>query len=362
SPDGEKILFVAATRDTNNDGRINVADRGGIFVVNRNGEGLKCLVSDEYYNTSPKFSPDNRYIVFLSARRDTNNDKIIDNKDDCGMYLLDTVTGEEKLLIKDSHKPKHPSFSPDGEKIIFTCWQTVDSCSGVYEIDIKTLNVKTLVKEFFEHAFPTYSPDGTKIAYSSWRGEYFTYGSAMGHSAICVKDLCSMEEIQITSGEYIDSFPIFSNDGRYVAYLSKRRDTNNDGVINSLDNDGIYIYDLLKRREFVVHSDNFYNKYINFAADNKNIVFLTCGNKKDVSYRSFFEFKGIYKCDFKGENFEQIVSEKYYGCASPSTSPKHNEVVFTAFRKDTMRGLYLAYIDNFPSEDEMKNIIKKNLL
>jgi tricorn protease-like protein len=121
SPDGEKILFVAATRDTNNDGKINVLDRGGIFIVNRNGEGLKCLVSDQYYNTSPKISPDNRYIVFLSARRDTNNDKIIDNKDDCGMYLLDTVNGEEKLLVEDSRRPKHPSFSPDGKKIIFTC-------------------------------------------------------------------------------------------------------------------------------------------------------------------------------------------------------------------------------------------------
>ena len=362
SPDGEKILFVAATRDTNNDGKINVLDRGAIFVVNRDGEGLKCLVPDEYYNTSPKFSPDNRYIVFLSARRDTNNDKIIDNKDDCGMYLLDTVSGEEKLLVEDFRKPKHPSFSPDGKKIIFTCWQTTGSCSGVYEIDIATLNIKTLVREFFENAFPTYSPDGRKIVFSSWRGEFFTYGSVMGNSIICVKDLETMEEIQITSDKYINSFPIFSNDGRYVAYLSKRRDTNGDGEINSLDNDGIYIYDLDKKKEFVVHSDEFYNKYINFTADNKNIVFLTCGDKKDSSFKHFFEFKGIYKCDLRGKKFEQIVSEKYYGCTSPSTSPKRNEVVYTSFRRDTMRGLYLAYIDNFPSEEEMKDIIKRNLL
>jgi Tol biopolymer transport system component len=186
----------------------------------------------------------------------------------------------------------------------------------------------------------------------------------MGHSTIFVKDLDTMEEIKITSGKYINSFPIFSNDGKYVAYLSKRRDTNNDGIINSLDNDGIYIYDLSKKKEFVVHSDEFYNKYINFSADNKNIVFLSCGNgnKKDVSCKSFFEFKGIYKCDFRGKNFSQIVCEKYYGCASPSTSSKNNEVVYPSFRKDTMRGLYLAYIDTFPSEDEMKNIIKRNLL
>jgi Tol biopolymer transport system component len=362
SPDGEKILFVAATRDTNNDGKINVSDRGGIFVVNRNGSGLKCLVPDEYYNASPKFSPDNRYVIFLSARRDTNNDKIIDNKDDRGMYLLDTVTGEEKLLVEDFRKPKHPSFSPDGKKVLFTCWQTPDSCSGVYEIDIKTLEIKTLVREFFENTFPSYSPDGSKIVFSSWRDSYFTYGSAMGKSVICVKDLYSMEEIQITSGKYIDSFPVFSNDSQYIAYLSKRRDTNGDGVINSLDNDVICLYDLNKKKEFVIRSDEFYNKYLNFSSDNKSIVFLTCGHKKDVGSKNFFEFKGIYKCNLKGKNFSQIVSEKYYGCASPSTSPKNNEVVYTAFRKDTMRGLYLAYINNFPSEEEMREIIRKNLL
>lgn len=364
SYDGEKIIFCCATEDTNGDGKINNDDRPGIYIIDRTGKNLQCIVENKYYNSSVCFSPDGEHICFLSAREDTNGDGKIDSKDLQGLYLLNLRTGEEKLLVENVYRPKHPSFSPYGDKIIFSCWRqpSVLAKSGIYEIDLKTLTLKNVVPDNYESVFPSYSPDGEYILYSSFCTSIEDYGGPQHKCGIFIKRLSTNETKLIASPEYINSFPIFSNNGKKVAFLSKRRDTNNDGVINSLDNDGIYIYDLNKNREYCVHPDKYYNKFINFTYDDKYIVFLSTWHTKYKELgRDYFEYKGIYMCKTTGGKVKQIVSDKYYGCHSPDVSPKRYEVVYTAFRKDTLRGLYLAYLDRLPSKEEISVIVNNNL-
>ncbi len=364
SNDGEKIVFVCVSRDTNGDGMINNFDCGGIYITDRNAKEIYRIVEDRYYNLYPVFSPDRRYICYFSAREDTNGDGVIDNKDMFGLYIFDLVNGEEKLLVKNIYSPKRPSFSSDGEKIVFSCWSSPTAKSGIYEINIKTFTLKTLVKEDYENIFPSYSKDNRYLLYSSFRSHNgTTIGSGPSyHSGIYIKDLFSENEIEVASPKYINTFPIFSNDGKKIAFLSKRRDTNNDGVINPLDNDGIYIFDIETKKEYCVHSDKSYNKFINFTYDDKYIVFLSTWHRYDKKFnRDYFEYKGIYMCKVNGKDLKQVVSEKFYGCSSPNVSPKRYEVVYTSFRKNTLRGLYLAYLFNLPTKEEMAEIIKQNI-
>ncbi|MCS7150831.1 MAG: hypothetical protein NZ928_00370 [Endomicrobia bacterium] len=363
SNDGDKIVFVCATRDTNNDGVINNDDFCGIYSIDRNSNRLECLVEDKYYNSSPVFSPDGKYICFLSARRDTNSDNRIDSKDWQGLYLLNLQTGEERLLVEDIYQPKHPSFFPDGSKVIFTCWRSPNAKSGVYEINLNDFSLKTLVPDTYESVFPSYSPDGKHILYSSFCKSEDAVGGPEHHCAIVLKNLFTSEITCICPAEYISSFPVFSHDGKKIAYLSKRRDTNRDGVINSLDNDGMYIYNLARRKERCIHSDRYYNKYINFTYDDKYIVFLSTWHSKYKEIgRDFFEYKGIYMIKITGGKVRQIVSDKYYGSHSPCVSPTRYEVVYTSFRKNTLRGLYLAYLDRLPTREEIVEIVNKNLI
>lgn len=363
SYDGENIVFVCAKKDTNNDGIINNYDCGGVYITDRNGEKINCIVEDKYYNLYPCFSPDGRFICFFSARKDTNNDGVIDYKDNFGLYLFDLTSGDEKLLIDNLYSPKHLEFSPDGKKVVFSCWLSPNSKSSIYEIEIKTLTLNNLV-QVYESVSPTYSLDNKYLLYSSFRSESneIIGGGPTYKSGIYMLDLDKHQEIEIAPPKYINSFPVFSHNSEKIAFLSKRRDTNNDGEINSLDNDGIYIFDLNEKKEYCVHTDKYFNKFVNFTYDDKYIVFLSTWHrryKKDSS--DYFEYKGIYICDVEGNKLRQIVSDKYYGCAWLNASPKRNEVVYTSFRKNTLRGLYLAYLFEFPKKDEIIDIIYKNL-
>lgn len=364
SSDGEKIVFCCATEDTNNDGKITNDDCAGIYIVDKNGQEIKEVVPNKYYNSLPCFSPDGEYICFLSARRDTNGDGKIDSKDAQGLYLLNLKTGQEQLLIEDIYRPKHPSFSPDGKKIIFSCWQKPDPTakSGIYMINLSNWTIVNLVVEKYESVFPLFSPNGEYIVYSSFCASEEFYGGPQQKCGIFIKELATNNVIPVASPEYINSFPVISHDSKKIAFLSKRRDTNNDGVINSLDNDGIYIFDIKKKKEYCAHSDEYYNKYINFTYDDKYIVFLSTSHKKEKQrYKEYFEYKGVYMKKLLRGKCMEIVSPRFYGSQSPNVSPTSYEVVYTSFRKNTLRGLYLAYLNKIPTKEEIKWIINKNL-
>ncbi len=170
SYDGEKIVFCCATEDTNNDGKITNDDCAGIYITDKNGISIKEVVPNKYYNSSTCFSPDGKYICFLSARRDTNGDGKIDSKDAQGLYLLNLETNQEQLLIENMYRPKHPSFSPNRKKIIFSCWQKLNptSKSGIYMINLSDWSIISLVVEKYESVFPLFSPNSEYIVYSSF--------------------------------------------------------------------------------------------------------------------------------------------------------------------------------------------------
>ncbi|GAG33287.1 unnamed protein product, partial [marine sediment metagenome] len=58
SPDGKKIVFSGVTKSGNTD----------IYICETHGEYLIQITDDIYFDNSPRFSPDGRYIAFSSDR------------------------------------------------------------------------------------------------------------------------------------------------------------------------------------------------------------------------------------------------------------------------------------------------------
>lgn len=83
---------------------MNNEDLIGIYIVDKKGKKIEWEVADKYHNFSPVFSPEGRYICFLSAIAKCNN--IRKNSKDWQRlyYLLDIKTGEEKLLIENIYR------------------------------------------------------------------------------------------------------------------------------------------------------------------------------------------------------------------------------------------------------------------
>ena len=181
------------------------------------------------------------------------------------------------------------------------------------------------------------------------------------NTGIHLYNLVQEHEYQLVRDNFDNLFPVFSPDGRYIAFLSHRRDTNRDGKIDSLDNPGIYLYDLTTGKERMVVSDEHYNKFPTFSFDSKRLVYIGSWRGRMVEERGFFENKGIYSVEVSGKNEIQIVSDKYYGCREVVSSPVDSHIAYISWGKGTNRGLYLADIERLPSLAELRKISEDNL-
>jgi Tol biopolymer transport system component len=365
SPEGDKIVYVSVRRDTDGDGKFTMNDCGGIYIYDLKKHLETQIVSDSYYNSSPKFSPDGKRVVYLSARVDSDGDGRITSRDSANIYIFDLERGEEKVFFLSGWRAKHPSLHRDNKKILYCGWKPGKVTSHVYIFDIESNLTYEIGHERYDHTFPNFSPDGNSVVYSSWRLDTNGDGKIdiRDNSGIYLYNLTTKEERQLVSEKYDNRFPTFSFDGKYVVYLSRRRDTNRDGVINSFDNPGIWVIDVRSGKEQCVVSDEFYNGFPTFLYDNKRIVYTGSWRREkdeDEEVRDYFEHKGIY-CKGVNERSEiQIVNEKYYSCREIVSSPVDSKIAYIASR-NKYRGIYIADVDNLPDNDMLYKIIENNL-
>lgn len=366
SPDGQKIIFISIRRDTNGDGRVNHLDNGGVYVIDADGKNERQIADDKYINSECSFSPDGKHAIYLSRRRDTNGDGVIDNKDAPGIYMFDLESAKEELLVSDASYNKKPIFSPDGTSVIFCAWRNVGGHAGVYSVDIKTKVVRELVRDFYEHTSPKMSADGRYVLYSSWRDD--TYGDGKidfrDSSAIYVTDLKGKSVIQLTKDKFDNSFPEFSPDYKKVVYLSRRRDTNGDGKIDALDFCGIYIAGIDKRKPEEIVPDKYYNKFPEFTKDGNSVVFLGSWRRKyrdkGKEIRDLYENKGIYIINIRDKKPTMLVGDKHFSSTLPRVS-SNGKLAYLSWRKHTRRGIFIRDINKPPSSSELKEFIEENL-
>ena len=101
SPDGRFIVYASARQSRSGSQNPALSDTAGLYRYNMETGTEELLVDSSYYNCFPCFSPDSTKLIFFSARRDTDRNNIIDHRDNRGLYLLDLSTGKEELLVED---------------------------------------------------------------------------------------------------------------------------------------------------------------------------------------------------------------------------------------------------------------------
>jgi Tol biopolymer transport system component len=128
SPDGSQIVF------TGFDGGLS-----DLFLINRDGTGLRRLTHDRYADLEPTWSPDGRTIAFSTDRGgETDFDELRIGNMRLALYHLDT--GAIELLgHMDEGKNINPVWSPDGQSIAFVSDRTGISNIFLYELRTGTL-------------------------------------------------------------------------------------------------------------------------------------------------------------------------------------------------------------------------------
>ncbi len=209
SPGGKRIVFEA---------------RGEIFNVPvKEGFVLNMTRSSGAFDQSPSWSPDGNYIAYWS-----------DQSGEYEIYLQNTQKEEpaKKLTSRNGGFGYHLYWSPDSRKIAF-----IDEKNDICMLDVANGEIRivdnyswNLGHDSRYNYFMDWSPDSRLIAY--------TKGQDNANDAIFLYQVDQNKTYRMTSGFYYDYNAVFSNDGKYLFYLTDREFS---PVYSGL-NDGTWIY------------------------------------------------------------------------------------------------------------------------
>jgi dipeptidyl aminopeptidase/acylaminoacyl peptidase len=104
SPDNRSVIYALATSDLPRAKRIT-----HIWMMDIDGRNARQLTNGDKSESSPAFSPDGKWISFISSKDGSAN-----------LYVLSTAGGEAKKLTNISTGVSDPLWSPDGKWIAFS--------------------------------------------------------------------------------------------------------------------------------------------------------------------------------------------------------------------------------------------------
>ncbi|HEY6330901.1 MAG TPA: S9 family peptidase, partial [Blastocatellia bacterium] len=104
SPDGKSVVYVLVTSDLP-----RAKQSLHIWMMQTDGTGATQMTQGDKNESSPVFSPDGKWIAFVSDRDSSDN-----------LYVMPVGGGEARKLTDISTGVSSPLWSPDGKSIAFS--------------------------------------------------------------------------------------------------------------------------------------------------------------------------------------------------------------------------------------------------
>ncbi len=104
SPDGRRVAFTVTTSDL-----VKGTTNADVHVINLDGTSLRRLTASDKSDSTPRWSPDGKTLLFVSTR-----------SDGAQLWLLPADGGEPRQLTRLSTGAADPVWTPDGQSVIFT--------------------------------------------------------------------------------------------------------------------------------------------------------------------------------------------------------------------------------------------------
>jgi dipeptidyl aminopeptidase/acylaminoacyl peptidase len=233
SPDGGRVAYVISTTN-----RESGEYRSAIWVGPLDGsEEARRFTAGEKRDGSPRWSPDGRWLAFVSNRGD--------DKAQAQIYVIPAHGGEARKLTDLKESVANVVWSPDSTRLVFSArvrdgayeeeedgkrkprrftrllqkldsvgW-TGDRRTHVFVVDLEGGEPRQLTEGDCEDGTPAWSPDGKRIVFDALRGERWDIELI---SRLYVVDADGGEPTQLTGDEGSYETPVFSPDGTRIAY------------------------------------------------------------------------------------------------------------------------------------------------
>ena len=252
-----------------------------LAIMDQDGFNNKFLTLGNELVLTPRFSPTNQMVTYLSYFRNLPR-----------VYLLDIETGMQEVVGDFPGMTFAPRFSPDGKKIIMSFAK--DGNSDIYTMDLENRIVERITNHPSIDTSPSYSPDGKYITFNSDRSKY---------QQIYVMKSNGKDVKRISFGNGLYGTPVWSPRGDLIAFTKLHKGKFYIGVMRT-DGTGERLL-----------TENFYQEAPSWSPNGRVLIFYR--ETKTNSKGEGFSAK-LWSIDLTGYN-EKLV-ETITDASDPSWS------------------------------------------
>lgn len=187
SPDGSQIVYFQNDK----------GPMGDYFIIPAEGGEVRRLTSDRTFGDAPVWTPNGKSIIFPSRRGGSMT-----------LWKISNDGGEPEPVLNSSGEDTQPHISPDGRKLIYT---NTRKTYTLMKTDTESSKEVELKESRLHLVHPSFSPDGSRIMYFGMNGD--------GDVHIFTTDKNGKGMTQVTSGEKQENIhPQWSSDGQTIYY------------------------------------------------------------------------------------------------------------------------------------------------
>lgn len=198
SPDGTLAAFIVTQLDPDAD-----EYRSAVWLVPTGGGPPRRLTYGPKRDTQPRFSPDGQTLAFI---RDTSGKENKEARPQ--LWAIRLSGGEAWPLTAVPTGATHPVWSPDGRHLAFLSRVSPDDGVSPEEKEQRQGQARVI----------------DRLKYKL-NGEGFIYDRPYKLWVVPFAETGPQEAQRLTDGEWSDTFPAWSPDGRWLAFISTRHET-----------------------------------------------------------------------------------------------------------------------------------------
>ena len=218
SPDGRFVAFLSELEFLDVEMYVANAETGEIIRRLQRGTAFDPHYGSlRYINSAGTWSPDSRRFAFSALRKERDVVVILD---------VQRANRIREFEIPGVSEITNPTWSPDGNTIVVSGLR--GGISDLYAIEVNTGRSRQLTDDRFADLQPMYSPDGRSIAFATDRGETDFNTLSFGEYRLALMDVASgqIRTLEPAGGEGRlvgkSINPQWSRDSRSLFFISDR--------------------------------------------------------------------------------------------------------------------------------------------